>query len=90
MNNVIIYLNVETNGVVVIYPSAEFVKNYSIEDCARKDVPKDIPYIITSIENLPDDYEYFNAWEADFSNPDGYGIGADAWFAEQEALNDNN
>jgi hypothetical protein len=25
------------------------------------------------------------AWEADFTNPDGVGIGADAWFAEQAA-----
>jgi hypothetical protein len=27
-------------------------------------------------------------WAADFRNPDGYGIGAEAWFAEQAAKKD--
>ena len=47
-------------------------------------MPAGVPYKIVNSEDLPQDHTFFNAWEADFSNPDGYGIGAEAWFAEQE------
>ena len=53
------------------------------EEVARKDVPVGVPYKIINHTDLPEDQTFFNAWEADFSNPDGYGIGAEAWFAEQ-------
>ncbi|MDP9840762.1 hypothetical protein J2T09_005550 [Neorhizobium huautlense] len=33
--------------------------------------------------DLPEDHSQRNNWIADFSNPHGFGIGADAWFAEQ-------
>ena len=56
----------------------------SIEEIARKDVPAGVPYLIVDESDLPDDHTYFNAWEADFSNPHGHGIGHEAWFAEQE------
>lgn len=57
----------------------------SVEDVARKDVPAGVPYKIIDTAELPSDRIFRNAWEADFSNPDGYGIGHDAWVAEQEA-----
>ena len=76
----IIYQN-ESGGVAVIIPTGEL----SIEEVAAKDVPAGTPYLIVEDDVIPSDRTFRGAWEADFSNPDGYGIGADAWFAQQEA-----
>ena len=65
----------------VIHPTGEL----PIEDVCQKDVPAGVPYLIVEDDVIPSDRSFRNAWEADFSNPDGYGIGADAWFAQQEA-----
>lgn len=81
MNQRIIYPN-ENNGISIIVPSSN--SDLSIEELARKDVPANTPYIIVDVADIPTDREFRNAWEADFTTPDGYGIGADAWFAEQE------
>ena len=75
---VIIYPQ-ENGQVAVCYPTGEL----SIEEVARKDIPAGVPYKILNESDLPADHTFFNAWEADFSNPDGHGIGADAWFAER-------
>ena len=76
----ILYQNSE-GGLSVIHPTGEL----PIEDVCQKDVPAGVPYLIVSEDDIPSDRTFRNAWEADFSNPDGYGIGADAWFAQQEA-----
>jgi hypothetical protein len=68
-------------GVAIIIPSGEI----SIEEVAKKDVPEGVAYEIVPADDIPSDRTFRNAWEADFSNPDGTGIGADAWFAQQEA-----
>ena len=68
-------------GICVVHPTGEL----SIEDVAQKDVPAGTPYLVVEDNVIPSDRSFRNAWEADFSNPDGYGIGADAWFAQQEA-----
>lgn len=82
MNKRIIYP--KNNGsVAMIVPALEC--QLPIEEIARKDVPAGLPYLIVESSDLPEDHEFFNAWEADFSTPDGFGIGSDAWFAEQEA-----
>jgi hypothetical protein len=54
-----------------------------VEEVARKDVPAGVPYLFVTVDQLPDD-DFFDAWEADFSNPDGYGIGHEAWALQQE------
>lgn len=79
----IIYPNPERPGVCLITPTGIL----SVEETARKDVPAGLPYLIVEDIELPDGgrAEFFEAWDADFSNPDGYGIGPEAWFAEQEA-----
>jgi hypothetical protein len=82
MNKQIIYPQ-DNGSIAVISPAPDC--GISIEEIARKDVPAGKPYIFVEDSQLPESHEFFNAWEADFSNPDGYGIGADAWFAEQEA-----
>ena len=73
----IIYQN-ESGGICVIIPTGEL----PIEDICQKDVPAGTPYLIVEDDVIPSDRSFRNAWEADFSNPDGYGIGADAWFAQ--------
>ena len=57
----------------------------SAEDIARKDVPAGKPYLFVPDELVPKDHTFFEAFRADFSNPDGYGIGHEAWVAEQRA-----
>jgi len=76
--NKILYPNSE-GGICVIIPTGEL----PIEDVCQKDVPAGTPYLIVEDDAIPSDRSFRNAWEADFSNPDGYGIGADAWFAKQ-------
>jgi len=76
----IIFQN-ESGGVSVIIPTGEL----SIEDIAAKDVPAGTAYKIVTTDDIPSDRTFRGAWEADFSNPDGYGIGAEAYFAAKEA-----
>ncbi len=76
----ILFQNIE-GGLSVIHPTGAT----PVEDICQKDVPAGTPYLIVEDDVIPSDRSFRNAWEADFSNPDGYGIGADAWFAQQEA-----
>ena len=76
----IIYPNTE-DGICVVHPTDEL----SIEDVCQKDVPAGTPYLIVEDDVVPSDRSFRNAWEADFSNPDGTAIGADAWFAAKAA-----
>ena len=76
----ILYPNSE-GGVSVLHPTGEL----PIEDVCQKDVPAGVPYLIVTEDDIPSDRTFRAAWEADFSNPDGYGIGPDAWFAEKAA-----
>jgi len=68
-------------GLAVIVPTGEL----AIEEVARKDVPAGVDYWIVEDNEVPSDRTFRNAWELDASigEPDGQGIGADAWFAEQ-------
>ena len=76
----ILYPNLD-GGISVIVPTGAL----PIEDVCQKDVPAGVPYLIVEDDVIPSDRSFRNAWEADFSNPDGYGIGADAWFAAKAA-----
>ena len=76
----ILYQN-EDGDLCVIHPTGEL----PIEDVCQKDVPAGTPYLIVEDDVIPSDRSFRNAWEADFSSPDGYGIGADAWFAAKAA-----
>ena len=79
MDKVIIFLQ-ENGCVAVIYPA---ICGLTVEEIARKDTPIGKPFLIIPADQFPTDHTFFNAFEADFSNPDGYGIGHDAWFAER-------
>jgi len=80
MNQRIIYQTNE-GGVAVIVPAN---CGLTIENIAAKDVPAGTAYKIVTTDDIPSDRTFREAWEADFSNPDGYGIGADAYFAAKE------
>lgn len=69
------------DGVSVIIPSGEL----PIGEVARKDVPICVPFRIVATADIPSDRSQRELWTADFSQPDGYGIGPAAWFSEQEA-----
>ena len=63
-----IYQNDTTISVVTPAPECEL----SFEEVCAKDVPTGAPYLVIDSSELPD-REFRSAWEADFSNPDGYG-----------------
>jgi hypothetical protein len=81
INQRIIYPS-DDGGVAIIIPAD---CGLTIEEIAAKDVPEGKPFKIVDVADIPTDRQWRNAWEADFTNPDGVGIGADAWFAEQAA-----
>jgi hypothetical protein len=81
MTNQRIIFQTESGGVAVIVPTGEL----PIEDVAQKDVPAGIPYLIVDADDVPSDRTFRAAWETNFSTPDGYGLGADSYFAAQEA-----
>jgi len=81
MNQVIVYPN-PSGGVAFCYPSP---CGLSAMEIARKDVPVGVPFLLVPADQVPTDHTFFAAFEADFSSPDGYGIGPEAWFAEQAA-----
>lgn len=82
MSQVIVYEN-SGGGIAVMYPAD---CGLPLTEIARKDVPAGKPFLIIDAADLPSG-EYRDAWTADFSQPDGVGIGADAWFAEQAQNN---
>lgn len=67
-------------GLAVIVPCD---CGLSLEDIAAKDVPPGVPYRIVDAGEFPGDRTFRAAWEADFANPDGFGLGAEAWFAQR-------
>jgi hypothetical protein len=80
----IIYPNSQ-GGIAVIIPAPSC--GIPLEEIARKDVPAGVAFRVIPASLIPQDRTYRDAWAADFSNPDGHGIGADAWFAEQASAN---
>lgn len=77
----------DDGGVAILIPAPDWLiqEGNSLEELAAKDVPAGKPYKIVNVSDIPSDRTFRAAWSADFTNPDGYGIGADAWFAKQAA-----
>ena len=82
MNSRIIYQNDE-GGVDIIIPAKEC--GLTIEEIAAKDVPAGKPYKIVDVADIPTDRTFRAAWETEITDPDGHGIGHEAWFAAQES-----
>ena len=66
----IIYPN-DDGGVSIVCPSPS--TRYTMEELAIKDVPTGLPYRIINTSDIPTDRTFRDAWEADFTEPDGYG-----------------
>lgn len=74
-------------GVAVLIchdADGEPLQDLPIAEIARKDVPATVPYRIVDEADLPADRSQRELWTADFSEPDGYGIGAFAWHKERQ------
>lgn len=69
----------ENGGICLVVPACEL----PIEEIARRDLPAGTPYKIVPRDALPSDWSFFDSWEADFSSPDGFAIGLDAWNLEK-------
>ena len=78
MQNFIICPNID-GGISILMPTGVF----SVEETARRDLPPSTPYKIILESDLPGDSDFRDAWDADFSSPDGYAIGYEAWNLEQ-------
>ena len=69
----IIFKN-KDNSVGVITPSQEALNLYGIEAIAKKDVPSGLEYKIVSVDDVPSDRTFRDAWEWDATTiPDGVG-----------------
>lgn len=64
----IIYPN--DTGIAVMIPSPEW--QGTIQELAIKDVLNGTPFLIIDTSFIPDRSQR-NLWQADFTNPDGYG-----------------
>ena len=83
MNQRIIYPNDE-GGVSVIVPSTNCLQEHTIEEIAAKDVPAGKPYKIVSVDDIPSDRTFRDAWtvnEADLTD----GVGAESNEFQEQA-----
>ena len=69
-NKRIIYPNNE-GGIAIIIPAPDC--GIALEQIAAKDVPAGVPFRIVDAADVLEDRTFRNAWEADFTNPDGHG-----------------
>jgi hypothetical protein len=76
----IIYQN-DQGGIAIILPAPGC--GIPLEEIARKDVPAGVAFRIIPASAIPQDRTYRDAWAADFSNPDGAGLGPHRWWIGQ-------
>lgn len=77
---------------VILYPDGDEVRVLHPRvgvlpalEVARKDVPAGVPFRIVDAADLPPEVNYRSALSADFSAPDGVGLGPEQWRAERNA-----
>lgn len=81
MSKVIVYKDPKSAQVCLMKPNLEC--DLSLSDIAKKDTPFQTPYLIVNESDLPTDLTYIEAWEIDFTSPDGYGLGPHRFFIEK-------
>lgn len=75
-NKLVIFPN-DDGGISVLHPVLDC--GLSVEEIAVKGVPSGTPFKYITADDLPTDDDgnydrsFRSAWEADFSQPDGYG-----------------
>ena len=62
MNQRIVYQNDE-GGVSIVIPTPEALETMTIEEIAAKDVPAGKEFKIVSIDDIPSDRTFRDAWE---------------------------
>jgi hypothetical protein len=70
MDDVVIVYKNNADKITLCFPCHD--SGLTIEQIAKKDVPYNVPYKVFPRESLPD-FTFSDAFEVDFSNPDGYG-----------------
>ena len=73
--NRIIY-KTDEGGTAVIIPSDNALAEHTIQEIAEKDVPAGKPYKIVSVDDIPSDRTFRNAWTVDEATLTD-GVGAD-------------
>jgi hypothetical protein len=63
----------DDGGVAILIPAPECLETHTIEEIAVKDVPAGKPYKIVSVNDIPSDRTFRDAWEAVIDEPDGVG-----------------
>jgi hypothetical protein len=66
----VVYAN-DNGGISILYPAPEC--GLTLEQIAFKDVPHGKPFRYINNTDLPEDYTFLEAFEVDFSTPDGHG-----------------
>lgn len=79
-DKVIIYNDVEEGTLALCFPCSNI---HTLEDVALKDVPAGVAYKILDVADLPESDIFRDAWTADLAEPDGVGMGAEAFFKER-------
>ncbi len=87
MNQRIIY-QTDDGGVAIIVPAPQSI--LTIEEIALKDVPANVAYKIVDVSEIPTDRTFRDAWEIDFQEPDGYGLGAEAFWQLRAQQSESN
>ena len=64
MTQRIIY-KTDDGGVAIIIPTPKVLQEHTIEEVAQKDVPSGKAYKIVSVDDIPSDRTFRNAWEID-------------------------
>ena len=83
MSRRIIYLNDE-GGITILSPTTECLQYHTVEEIAAKDVPAGKPYKIVSLDDIPNDRTFRNAWTIDEAElTDGVGAEANEFPQEQ-------
>lgn len=78
MSKIIVYKD-NDGKVILCWPSHDC--GLTVEQIAKKDVPAGKPFKIIESSSLPTETMFYDALDIDMSNPDGIGIGNEAWFA---------
>jgi hypothetical protein len=63
----------ENGTLAIVIPNTAC--GLTVEQIAQKDVPANVPYKIVDTADILEDRTLREAWEADFSEPDGSGKG---------------
>lgn len=72
MSDLIIYPNPETMGGICISCPCE---DSTLSEVINKDLPQGVSYLVVSYSDLPEDKNFIDAWEVDFSSQEGLSMG---------------